>query len=190
MKLSWLQTDYNVSRKLKKITFFYSLLPKVKLQCNDIECVGCQAVGTRVLMRNNLMLYIVIFSLFICGSIESRFDRIHRTTNIRKEPKKIVRYLLFPPSLTQRGKPDYLNIFFPHLNSIVGLFFLFIYLLLYLLLKAFTSLRDSTHPEHMQVPWFTLPRYTPSLSYIGRSISPSLPSLNIKRFIEYSTNQR
>ena len=123
MKLSWLQTDYNVSRKLKKITFFYSLLPKVKLQCNDIECVGCQAVGTRVLMRNNLMLYIVIFSLFICGSIESRFDRIHRTTNIRKEPKKIVRYLLFPPSLSQRGKPDYLNIFFPHLNSIVGLFF-------------------------------------------------------------------
>lgn len=72
-------------------------------------------------------------------------------------------------------KPDELNFFFP-LTSLDSFGFL-VYLSVFCFVYFFTSLRDSTHPEHMQVPWFTLPRYTPSLSYIGRSISPSFPYL-------------
>lgn len=116
---------------------------------------------------------ITIFSLLLlCGPTESRFSGNSKYIAKhlrRKKNSNQMRYFSFT------RKPDELNFFFP-LTSLDSFGFL-VYLSVFCFVYFFTSLRDSTHPEHMQVPWFTLPRYTPSLSYIGRSISPSFPYL-------------
>jgi hypothetical protein len=59
----------------------------------------------------------------------------------------MMHYLFFPPSLSQRGKPDYLN-FFSHLNSIVGLFFIYLSAFVFTIESFYLSARFDASRAH------------------------------------------
>lgn len=174
----------SIRKFLKEWLHFFSFTGwKVKIAVMALNYSGCQvklpSVSTHAQQFEQHL--ITIFSLLLlCGPTESRFSRFREIPSIAKHlrQKKSNALFFFHP------KTGWVELFFPltSLDSFVLLVYLSVFFVLFIF---FTSLRDSTHPEHMQVPWFTLPRYTPSLSYIGRSISPSFPYLKEEETNKY-----